>query len=411
MTVALPASPAPEPRWAQIAARLEALVEGPTSGQRALAGTLSVHLPDDLPAPVAAARLRAALSDVLLERHAQNVDLPDVLADIEEELGITRPAVLTVRTRAEVSAWFQARYMLMTARGLRTLRPEPNDVVAEHRLGGTLRTISSVGSEGRVYFRGGRSSWPNHLTAVTRSDDDDGNEHRVAAENAVRLERRRGMASPTRWATLDTYALDDRIPTPESIRGLEELLESGERFEEPLQQHLTTHPALLASLVVGGHKTWVIPKQRFGGQHVTDFLVMGLNSAGPHWVMVELEAARHDIALKSGRLSGPTRHAVNQIQDWRDWLTRNVAHAETELGLIGLRPQDPGLVIIGRDEPTAELDPARMTLRAESRIDVHSWDWLLRSARNLTTDGSHWSDFAFEHLRQPPGFASLRPHR
>lgn len=413
MSATSPATPSPGPRWAEIAAHLEGLLTGPTEQQRRLAATLAVALPPSLPAPVAAARLRAALGDVLLESSARDVELPDVLTDIDEELGVTEPAVLAVHTRAEVTAWFEARYMLMTIRGLRTLRPEPGDVVAEHQLGGALRIVSSVGAGGRIYFRGGRSAWPNHLEPVVRAGEEDDGMHRDNAENAIRLERRRGMSSPTKWAALDAYVLRDRIPSPEAIRGLEELLERGERMEEPLQQHLTAHPALLASLVVGGHKTWVIPKQRLGAQHVTDFLVMGLNSAGPHWVMVELEAARHDIALQSGRLSGPTRHAVDQIQDWRDWLTRNVAHAETEHGLVGLRPQDPGLVIIGRDSPRAERDPARLTLRAESRIDVHSWDWLLRSAQNLSADGSHWSDFAFEHLRQPPesALASLRPRR
>jgi hypothetical protein len=389
-----------EPRWAQIAARLEALLRQPTDAQRTLADTLNVPLPDGLPAPVAAARLRAALNDALLERAATDAALPEVLNDIESELGITEPAQLTTYTRAEVSAWFQSRYMLMTARGLRALRPEPGDVVKEHRVGESLRTISSVSEDGRVYFRGGRSSWPNHLTMMVRVSEHDEHDHRVTAANSVRLEQRRGMASPQRWAALDEYALRDRIPTREAIRGLEELLEGGEWYEEPLQRHLAANPSLLASLVVGGHKTWVIPKQRLGAQYVTDFLVMGLNSAGPHWVMVELEAARHDIHLRSGRLSAPTRHAVDQIRDWRDWLTRNVAHAETEMGLIGLRPDDPGLIIIGRADPHADRNPARMTLRAESRIDVHSWDWLLRSAQNLSADGSHWSDFAFEHLRQ-----------
>lgn len=391
---------ASEPRWAQIAARLEALLQQPTDAQRTLADTLHVSLPANLPAPVAAARLRAALSDVLLEHAATDVELPEVLEDIEAELGITEPAHLTTYTRAEVSAWFQSRYMLMTARGLRAVRPEPGDVVMEHRVGKVLRTISSVSEDGRIYFRGGRSSWPNHLTMVVRASEHDDHDHRVTAANSVRLEQRRGMASPRRWAALEEYALRDRIPTSEAIRGLEELLEGGERYEEPLQRHLAAHPALLASLVVGGHRTWVIPKQRLGAQYVTDFLVMGLNSDGPHWVMVELEAARHDIHLPSGRLSASTRHAVDQIRDWRDWLTRNVAHAETEMGLIGLRPDDPGLVIIGRADPQADRNPARMTLRAESRIDVHSWDWLLRCAQNLNADGSHWSEFAFEYLRQ-----------
>lgn len=88
--------------------------------------------------------------------------------------------------------------------------------------------------------------------------------------------------------------------------------------------------------MVGGWKTFVIPKQKLGAEHVTDFLVLGINSAGPQWVTVEIEASRHRIVIKDGSLSRPTRHAIKQIQDWRNWLTSNVAYAHMELALYGL---------------------------------------------------------------------------
>ena len=76
------------------------------------------------------------------------------------------------------------------------------------------------------------------------------------------------------------------------------MLESGEKREEPLQKVLTQYPELLASTVVGGWKTFVIPKPRLGSEYVPDFLVLGINSVGPQWVTIEIEGARHKILTK-----------------------------------------------------------------------------------------------------------------
>ncbi len=153
-----------EPRWAQIAARLEALLRQPTDAQRTLADTLNVPLPDGLPAPVAAARLRAALNDALLERAATDAALPEVLNDIESELGITEPAQLTTYTRAEVSAWFQSRYMLMTARGLRALRRNPatssRSTESGSRSAPSLASLRTDGSTSAVAAVAGQT--PHH---------------------------------------------------------------------------------------------------------------------------------------------------------------------------------------------------------------------------------------------------------
>jgi len=50
-------------------------------------------------------------------------------------------------------------------------------------------------------------------------------------------------------------------------------------------------------------------------------------------------------------VSEQTRHAIKQIDDWRDWLTTNVAYVRTEKGLHGLPNRAPALVGIGRRDP------------------------------------------------------------
>lgn len=169
----------------------------------------------------------------------------------------------------------------------------------------------------------------------------------------------------------------------EAIRLLEDLVYSDERMEEPLQKVIARYPSLLACVVVGGGQRYVIPKQQLGNQFVPDFLVLGVDSAGVHWATVEIEAARHTMHNQDGTLSTPTRHAVRQVRDWREWLTDNVAYAQSTLGLPGITNRASGLVIIGRTEPVLPRDPEREALAVESRIVIHSWDWLLEQARSM----------------------------
>lgn len=143
------------------------------------------------------------------------------------------------------------------------------------------------------------------------------------------------------------------------------------------------NPELLASLVQGHWETFVIPQKRLGAEHVTDFLVLGVTSQGPEWVAVELEAPRRELLTKRGRLREAVQHAVNQIQDWREWLTVNVAYAQNQHHLVGLTNRVPGLVIIGRADPAAEREPARRRHAEQDQIQIHSWDWLLREIQRI----------------------------
>ena len=295
----------------------------PSDAQRTTAAALGIDLPENIPATVAAVVLKQYLSDVLLEDVGRAGEIPDALLTLEDDLEIGGHAALVTGSRAEVSAWFAARYMVMTARGLRSNRPGIGDVVTSSAWPGEQRVISSIGDDGRVYMKGrpARKAWPNHLQIVERVGEP-GYAGRVAAIRAALLNGASyKLMDLDRLEPLREFKLASHVPSPEAIRALEELLESGERREEPFQVLLTRYPSLLAATVVGGWRTYVIPKQRLGAEHVPDFLVLGINSLGPQWLMVEIEATRHPIVNKDDTLSGPTRHAIKQIQDWSEWLT------------------------------------------------------------------------------------------
>jgi len=158
--------------------------------------------------------------------------------------------------------------------------------------------------------------------------------------------------------------------------------------EEDLQRHLEAHPMLLVQSLTGGHGRWVIPRQRLGAEFVTDFLVGERSSMGHEWLAVELESPRARMFTKSGDPSARLTHALRQITDWRAWLKNNQNYAarprpESGLGLTGISPSLPALVLIGRRAETDEGTSARRRQMCEDlNVEIHSFDWLLDVAEN-----------------------------
>lgn len=376
-------------RWKQVAERLERLASGPSDEQLEFADSIGIDL-CGVPAPVAAVLIKSRLASVLRIKVSGGFELPDEFRELEALVGVAVPAELHTGSRAEVSAWYEARYMVLAARGLRNVMPQVGDVVSRFDAPTDLMTISSITDDGVVFMKGGlgKRSWPNHLKVAARNDGSAEYGQTAAAVEARLLNARTTHAAGSVHLThLETYKVASRHPSPQALRELEDLLESGERDEAPFQSLIERNPQLLASLVRGHWETFVIPQKRLGAEHVTDFLVLGISSLGPEWLAVELEAPRHEILTKKGRLRNPVQHAVDQIQDWREWLTANVAYAQNQHHLVGLTNRVPGLVIIGRAEPAAEREPARNRLAEQDQIQIHSWDWLMRETQALVRGG------------------------
>lgn len=387
-------------RWEEVAQRLESLSSAPTEEQSRVASALGITLKADLPAPVAAIVLRTHLEEALMESPGRDSEIPESLRSLEVELGISDSAELQTGTSAEVSAWYAARYMQMTAEGLRHLQPQVGDVVTRGD-SPELMVISSIGDNGRVYMKGGRgkAAWPNYLTVVARLDGSDEYDGLVSSVDAqLRNSRASHLPSSPKLALLDQYRVTPVVPSPEAIRELEDLLESGEVLEGPFQDLLERQPQLLASLVVGNWATYVIPQQRLGSEYVTDFLVLGVNSLGPQWLAVEIEAPRHRLLRADGDLRQSVNHAIGQVQSWRQWLTTHVADAQDNLHLYGIQSQIRGLVVIGRGEPSLDRQSSRAIVGEQQNIDVHTWDWLLRQARRLLAGGRQSAVIASDEL-------------
>ncbi len=172
--------------------------------------------------------------------------------------------------------------------------------------------------------------------------------------------------------------------------------------EQPLQRHLTDNPLLLAQILDGGHGRWVLPHKDLGGRFEPDF-VIGHRWSGPtwEWVLVELQSPvlrssrnrNGRLFMKNGRMSEQLDEGLRQINEWRRWISANLdtakrSRAEMGLGLTGIEPSPPGLLIVGRE---ADLTPEHAAMRKQlgdhHNVRIHSYDWLLREAQSRLERG------------------------
>ena len=191
----------------------------------------------------------------------------------------------------------------------------------------------------------------------------------------------------------------------QDVKELERVIASA-RDERTMQRYLEAHPYLMIQHLGGGHGRFVIPQKRLGAEFVPDFLLCEIDSIGPHWKLVEIESPRGLRAKKNGEPTAHLQHAINQIQDWRRWLTEHIAYAREGLKLEGISGNVPGLVIMGRRGDGADPERLRQILE-QNRIEVHSYDWLLTQFR----ERFKWKELARKVKRPPPSELKFRHFR
>ncbi|MFJ9151792.1 Shedu anti-phage system protein SduA domain-containing protein [Streptomyces sp. NPDC102270] len=152
-----------------------------------------------------------------------------------------------------------------------------------------------------------------------------------------------------------------------------------------MQLVLEQHPQILGHLVTGNHHTFVRHQVRFADKFVADFVIGGVTSMGVIWRLVELESPTARLVLNDGQASKELRKATQQIRDWRRWITEHFHTAGAPedrggTGLEGIRVNPPGLIIIGRDNPGAPTEAMRNEFLEENRIEIRTYDWLVRAA-------------------------------
>jgi hypothetical protein len=358
-----------------------------TGRQKQMARLAKVTISPTAPAIVAAARLRLAFSeDLHLGTSLQsNDDAIELINHLWKGVKQGRPP--SPNTQDEASAWIEYLFLVKRRKNLLALRPNEGDVVATRH--GALAEISSIGENGRLYFKGGGGfgAWPDQVSMVAHARDtsDRAAKVRAKAKNEASLKRTAGDWSMVRHQDLLQFHVTRGV-TPSEVLELESIIDTA-RDEKPIQQYLEANPGLLGS-VLQRNLRYVIPRKRLGSEFVPDFIIGDVDSLGIHWYLVELESPQAPMYLKDRKtLSAQTRTGVDQVIHWRNWLQQNIAYArqpraESGLGLFDIRPDTRALVLVGRGSTlNAITEAARHELRASSNIHVHTYDWLLESIR------------------------------
>ena len=173
----------------------------------------------------------------------------------------------------------------------------------------------------------------------------------------------------------------------QEIFELEQGLSAGWK-ETQVQAYLKPRPHLFDGLYRDGHGTFVFSELKFGTKYVADWVVGSGTSSGLSWELIELECPQSVPFIGSGHYSEATRKGVRQINDWRNWIKRNIDNVQRPLsrqglGLDGLDDSAHGLVVVGRRdlysdrEAVGRYNEIRRVEKTTTRIDIISYDTLI----------------------------------
>ncbi len=379
--------------WEHAVERLNEAAEEATAEQLNLAKIVGLAIPPKSPAIVAAALLRVALSK---ELHLPSESpVSEHFGDRLKGLRGESKHKIKPQSDQEAAAWVEYLRLVRRKRVLSELKPDAGDVVKLSD--GEKIEVSSIGPDGRVYFKGGRGyrSWPDLIRSVVARKDANSAAARKArqeAENAAAVRASSPEWSAARSEELAEFAVE-KSTTDEDINELEDVIDRA-ADEKPVQRFLEQRPYLITSLL-GGKERFCLPQKSLGGKYIPDFVIGDVDSLGIRWVLVELETPQCGIYLKDGSaLDKYARKGVDQVTHWRDWLLNNIGLAQRPrakhgLGLPDISSQAEGLVLVGRRAKRPKTtDAVRKELRHRSNIRVHSYDWFLEKLRGaISFDG------------------------
>jgi hypothetical protein len=279
--------------WEHATRKLEEETGPATPHQTALAKKVGVTFPARTPKAIAASLLRTALAselDLGLVRPVRHSTEHRLKALRRETKLAVKPA-----NQDEALAWMVYLWQVRRKKLLLTLKPDTGDIV---RLsGGELCEVSSVGDDGRLYFKGGRGNraWPDLIQAVVARVGATGKAAataRLIAENGAAERLSSPEWSAAKSEDLAEFAVKDHADESD-IDELEDVIDKAKE-EKPIQQFLQERPRLLTALL-GGQFRFSIPKKRLADKFIPDFVLGGVDSIGVQWVLVELETPRSGI--------------------------------------------------------------------------------------------------------------------
>lgn len=382
--------------WSEAIKQIKRLTRSVTREQLKLAKYAGIALPRDLPSVVGAARLKRALevelavSPVTSSTDSQLSYLRSLNAKCARNKNVRED-------QDEAKAWIDFYQLSRREKALEKLQLESGDIVMSKDSGGErLSQVISIGSSGRLYFKGGQgaSAWPDRVLLRSRKSEDSISARRLrrAAANQASARYKITGISSAKEQELAEFKINMPL-TEDDVEQLQETIDAA-KDERPIQLFLETHPQILAALL-SGRSRFVVPRPQLGGRRIPDFFISDVDSLGIRWLLVELETPISPITLKNDNvLDKFARKGLSQIDEWRNWILKNLELArrsrrEEGLGLIDIRPRSEGLVLVGRrSRLNQNADIVRHSIHEEQRVRIHTYDWLVETLHGvLAYDG------------------------
>ena len=191
------------------------------------------------------------------------------------------------------------------------------------------------------------------------------------------------------WAELDLlFALVQRNSQDSEFNALDGRAEARRKFskllaqfeslldglEEPLHQFIKSHPELLCPTY---DAVW--SKVPFGDR-VSDFIIREIPA---DYMLVEIEAPIRELFRKDGQQRQELTHAIDQINDWLQYIADNRQDVERVNGFDGISVSPRALVVIGRSTGLSEENRKKLTTLQERqpRLRILTYDDVLANAR------------------------------
>lgn len=128
---------------------------------------------------------------------------------------------------------------------------------------------------------------------------------------------------------LSTKSIKDKIKLKQIEDEFEKLLNSNPSERMILNFiNQNRYFNLIASLfhsgfTFGHHDAYLFKEFEFPATYKADYLLVGKNSHGYHFIFVELESPTGSITNKDGRFGTTIRKGIKQVEDWDKWLEGN----------------------------------------------------------------------------------------
>lgn len=167
-------------------------------------------------------------------------------------------------------------------------------------------------------------------------------------------------------------------------------LVASDRTEAHYQRFLAEH----AGLFFDGVGNLVVSQLELGSERRPDFVVAhDCRSGGLHYEFIELKRPCHSPYHAAGCPSQYLNRAMQQVRDWKRWMDNN--HDQTQRLLPAKYSAGRSCsftIVIGRRENTKQWIPERNQLSDETRVNIHSYDYLTDqlAARNFRSSAAPW---------------------